>query len=67
MKNLEAVEVVTASDDGEKEEAVAEIEGEAGEGDVTGKNMETRKEKDEIRKMYKIALGVDTLDGIDIL
>ena len=27
----------------------------------------TAEEKDEIRKMYKQALGVDTLDGIDIL
>ena len=27
----------------------------------------TAEEKDEIRKMYKIALGVDTLDGIDIM
>ena len=61
MKNLEAVEVVTASDDGEKEEAVAEIEGEAGEGDVTGKNMETSKEKDR-DPHYASTIDVNSVD-----
>ena len=27
----------------------------------------TSEEKEEIRKMYKIALGVETLDGVDIM